>query len=146
MSELKITIPEGMKIDLDNSVLTGDSPIIKFKSKSISYKDIMTNSQEGCYTVKNSNRIYAANLKQAEKLIAIQKLMNIAYYYNAKSGKVIDWDKQQIKYYIYFHNCYCVSNVICVNFGSVYFLNKEDAQLVIDNPNFRDILDTIYKN
>ena len=28
----------------------------------------------------------------------------------------------------------------------VYFKNKKDAQAVIDNPNFRDILDAIYKN
>lgn len=27
----------------------------------------------------------------------------------------------------------------------IYFKNKEDAQAVINNPNFRDILDKIYK-
>ena len=33
-----------------------------------------------------------------------------------------------------------------VIFGvEVCFNNKEDAQAVIDNPNFREILDTIYK-
>jgi hypothetical protein len=29
---------------------------------------------------------------------------------------------------------------------SVIFNRKEDAKAVIDNPNFREILDTIYKN
>lgn len=27
-----------------------------------------------------------------------------------------------------------------------FFKNKEDAQAVIDNPNFREILDKIYKS
>lgn len=30
--------------------------------------------------------------------------------------------------------------------NNIYFKNKKDAQAVIDNPNFRDILDAIYKN
>lgn len=30
--------------------------------------------------------------------------------------------------------------------GAIYFKNKEDAQAVIDNPNFRSILDAIYKD
>ena len=30
--------------------------------------------------------------------------------------------------------------------GDVFFKNSEDTQAVIDNPNFRDILDTIYKD
>lgn len=32
------------------------------------------------------------------------------------------------------------------NEGAIYFKNKEDAQAVIDNPNFRSILDAIYKD
>ena len=30
--------------------------------------------------------------------------------------------------------------------GDVFFKNSEDARTVIDNPNFRDILDVIYKD
>lgn len=37
------------------------------------------------------------------------------------------------------HNWTTISN-------NIYFKNKKDAQAVIDNPNFRDILDAIYKN
>ena len=32
------------------------------------------------------------------------------------------------------------------NVGTIVFKHKEDAQAVIDNPNFREILDVIYKN
>lgn len=30
--------------------------------------------------------------------------------------------------------------------GDVFFKNSEDARTVINNPNFRDILDKIYKD
>ena len=33
-----------------------------------------------------------------------------------------------------------------VYYGNPIFKNEIDAQYVIDNPNFRDILDAIYKN
>ena len=28
----------------------------------------------------------------------------------------------------------------------IYFAHEEDAQAVIDNPNFKDILNAVYKN
>lgn len=31
-------------------------------------------------------------------------------------------------------------------YSTVYFKNKEDAIAVINNPDFKDILDVIYKN
>ena len=31
-------------------------------------------------------------------------------------------------------------------FGNIIFKNESDAQAVIDNPNFRDILNAVYKN
>lgn len=37
------------------------------------------------------------------------------------------------------HNWTTISN-------NIYFKNKKDAQAVIDNPNFKSILDAIYKN
>jgi hypothetical protein len=45
----------------------------------------------------------------------------------------------------------CGYQVININadtdmyFGNVMFKNEADAQYVIDNPNFRDILDSIFK-
>lgn len=41
---------------------------------------------------------------------------------------------------------YGITSCSSYNEGAIYFKNKEDAQAVIDNPNFRSILDAIYKD
>ena len=71
--------------------------------------------------------------------------MNIAKYYNG------DWkpnwnNLNDCKYHIIYSNgTYAVDyGYICI-YSNIYFKNREDAQAVIDNPNFRNILDTIYK-
>ena len=39
-----------------------------------------------------------------------------------------------------------ISSPFEINFGLLaYFTRKEDAQLVIDNPNFQEILYTVYR-
>lgn len=81
-----------------------------------------------------------------DKILAISQLMNIAKYYNEDWEP--DWNNQdEYKYYItYNRDTYEVDynwRTICSN---IYFKNKEDAQSVIDNPNFRAILNAIYKN
>ena len=47
---------------------------------------------------------------------------------------------------IYNGNTYTVDYSWTAIYNNIYFKNKKDAQAVIDNPNFRDILDAIYKN
>lgn len=74
------------------------------------------------------------------------QLINIAKYYNKDWEP--DWNNQdEYKYFIiYDTDTYKVDyswTVICNN---IYFKNKKDAQTVIDNPNSKDILNTIYKN
>ena len=72
--------------------------------------------------------------------------MNIAKYYNG------DWkpnwsDPSEYKYFIVYNsNIYKVDYNWTSIYDRIYFKNKKDAQAVIDNPNFRDILDVIYKN
>lgn len=44
------------------------------------------------------------------------------------------------------HGSVQISICSSYNEGAIYFKNKEDAQAVIDNPNFRSILDAIYKD
>ena len=62
--------------------------------------------------------------------------MCIAEYYNGNWKP--DWsNNKEGKFYISYN-----SN----NVGAIVFKHKEDAQAVIDNPNFREILDVIYKN
>ena len=73
--------------------------------------------------------------------------MNIDKYYNEDWKP--DWNNRgENKYFIIWNN-ECKTYWTDYNRNSglsvVYFKNKEDAQSVIDNPNFREILDAIYK-
>lgn len=139
-NQLTINIPEGMEIDLENSDLA--KGIVKFKKKDITYVNVEYALKLG----KNCKSIII-NESNASKLVALSKLMNIAKYYNGDWKP--DWKHKSIKYYIYFdnnHNKYDINynDAYCRNV--IYFKNSKDAQAVIDNPNFRDILDIIYKN
>jgi hypothetical protein len=138
-NQLTIDIPKGMEIDTKNSNLA--KGIIKFRFKYITYDDIENtlHLKETCIGITGVNNI--------EKLSAINELMNIAKYYN-KDWKP-DWDAEEFKYFIVLNHC---SNTYKIDYSqsysgdTIYFKNREDAQSVIDNPNFREILDTIFKN
>ena len=137
-NQLTIEIPEGMEIDTENSSLA--EGIIKFKSKYITYSKIINSFN----SITNTNvYIHSSDTKA---LKAIAQLMNIAKYYNGDWKP--DWsDSNEYKYsIIYNRNTYKVDhNWISIS-SNIYFKNKDDAQYVIDNPNFRVILDAIYKN
>ena len=156
--ELKIQAPEGYEIDKENSTLE----CIKFKpiKKYITYKDIcntLFTKEWGFFISTNGNieeimfNYYAAseknnatNRKQLEKVLALNQLFNIATYYNSK---VKESDDLYTINYNKFNNSYCVSIKISYVTGiTALFTRKEDAQEVIDNPYFREILNTIYKN
>lgn len=134
-NQLTIDIPKGMEIDIENSDLT--KGVINFKPKYINY-DTIVNSFAGINIY-----IYSYNIN---KLEAISQLMNISKYYN-KDWKP-DWNEGKLKYFIVLNHC---SNTYEIDYdqsyssNAVYFKNKEDAQSVIDNPNFKEILDIIYK-
>ena len=126
-----------MEIDLENSDLA--KGIVKFKKKDITYDDIL----QECPTNFSGLRVRNHCI---DKILAISKLMNIAKYYNEDWEP--DWNNQdEYKYFIICNRgTYKVDHgwtSICSN---IYFKNKKDAQAVIDNPNFRSILDVIYKN
>ena len=74
--------------------------------------------------------------------------MNIAKYYNGDWKP--DWNnRNEDKYYIYYRYItdeYLVDADLTEVSNIVYFKNDVDAQAVIDNPNFRQILDAIYKD
>ena len=140
-NQLTIDIPEGMEIDLENSNLA--KGIVKFKKKDITYEDV----EDALKLGKNCKSIII-NESNASKLVTLSKLMNIAKYYNK------DWNPnwrslEESKYYIYYstrNNTYGVSNTSSTKYINIYFRLYKDAKAVIDNPNFRDILDKIYKN
>ena len=138
-NQLTIDIPEGMEIDLENSDLA--KGIIKLKPKNLTYEDILQT-----YTVEYGNLVISS--RHINKLLAVSKLMDIAKYYNGNWKP--NWRSlTESKYYIYYStqsNIYGVSNTSSTKYINIYFRLYKDAKAVIDNPNFRDILDAIYKN
>lgn len=138
-NQLTINIPDGMEIDLQNSNFgTG---VIKFKKKELRYEDI-----EASLDLEGNRTGIPADDNNAFKLCAIDRLMNIARYYNGDWKP--DWDcPEENKYYIYrVRGSYDISISAVRRFSVVIFKKKEDALSVINNPNFREILDAIFKN
>jgi len=142
--DIVINIPEGCEIDVENSELA--KGIIKFKKTDITYEDVVKKLRNtklplspGYISVDNKVRAYS-------------RLSDIAKYYNGDWKP--DWSTCSMnKCYIYYdpvtndkEHCYKVGYAGIEVAAFVYFKNAEDAQAVIDNPNFKDILDTIYKN
>lgn len=138
-NQLTINIPKGMEIDIENCDF--NAGVIKFNKKELTYKDIQ--DSVGKYPTFNfvtpRNRL---------KINAIDMLMNIAKYYNG------DWkpnwkNPDSLKFCIWYDT---IREKYDIEFyggsvrNDVYFKNKKDAQAVIDNPNFREILDAILKN
>ena len=136
-NQLTINIPEGMEIDLEKSNLA--KGIIKFKKKDLTYEDILQ-----AYTIRYGSIVVSSS--NIDKLLANSKLMDIAKYYNGDWKP--DWNNlNYCKYYIICNNgIYAVDYSYIYIYSNIYFKNKEDAQAVIDNSNFRDILNTVYKN
>lgn len=139
-NQLTIGIPKGMEIDAEKSDLVNG--IIKFKNKQdITYSDV--------YNELNSTNITVNTYFGNEiKLRALIKLMNIAKYYNndwqpnwsnSKENKYcIKFDYHKDRFYVDYNNS--------IGAGDVFFKNSKDARAVINNLNFKSILNTIYKN
>ena len=158
-NQLTIDIPEGYEIDTENSTFK----CIKFKpiKKYLTYKEIAEKlNKDICFFIEKGkiqsyaqyasydNPGVANSYRQIEKILAINQLMNIAKYYNgdwkpdwsnSKENKFcIKFDYHKDRLYVDYNNS--------IGAGDVFFKNSEDARTVINNPNFRDILDAIYKD
>nr|WP_302965158.1 hypothetical protein [uncultured Prevotella sp.] len=140
-NQLTINIPKGMEIDIENCDLKNG--IIKFKKKELRYEDI-----ENSLDLEGNRTGIPVDDNNAFKLCATDRLMNIVRYYNGDWKP--DWsNNKEGKFYIsynFIHKAYFVIEDNSNNVGTIVFKHKEDAQAVIDNPNFREILDVIYKN
>ena len=156
--EIKINVPEGYEIDEENSTFE----CIKFKpiEKELTYKDVAEGLfSKNLFTSDIKGRIFeisspkskidinnATNRKQLERLFALNQLLNIAEYYNKKNPKkekkihCINFDKRNHEYFIQDYTCSIVVPGLIPIFN-----NKKDAKAVIDNQNFKDILDLVYK-
>ena len=138
-NQLTIDIPKGMEIDTENSDFT--KGIIKFKLDGNTYANI-----EKILNIKNTSTSITVSENNKHKLLAIDKLMNIARYYN-KDWKPNPYSEEGI-YYIRFNhlkNVFWVDFTYGVDTNDIFFKNLEDAKAVVNNPNFKEILDTIYR-
>lgn len=150
---IELVLPNGHEIDVESSDLS--KGIIRFKRKWLSLEQMYnmakaTNYHTYLSEIKDSTDDKSCTVR--EKLIALSNLMDIANYFNG------DWkfdsEKDTHGYAIaFYYNTteYPQYNVIAINstsdiyYGNTVFKNEADAQYVIDNPNFRDILDNIFK-
>ena len=137
-NKLIIDIPKGMELDTENTDVAKGVIMLR-KKKVITYEEIVKLG-------------FCVNLEIGIKAQAIAQLINIAKYYNGDwkpDWNTSNWNTyRESKYYIYYENSenkYGVGYTTDINWGNVYFKSRGDAQSVIDNPNFRPILDAIYK-
>ena len=156
--EIKINVPEGYEIDEENSTFE----CVKFKpiKKELTYEDVAEELfSKNMFTSDINGKIFwissygakhdknnTTNRKQFERLLALNQLLNIAEYYNKKSPKEenyiyrINFEKSSSEYFVQEDICPTIVHGLIPIFN-----NKEDAKAVIDNPNFKEILNLIYK-
>lgn len=144
--EIKITVPEGYEIDKENSTFE----CIKFKKKVLTYGDIARAlfggktvhyikdiGSIGCigecedYHLSNANN--ASSVYQLERLLALNKLMNVAEYLNEKT---LNWnDNTQQKLCIYYNHkkgALELTHNIIYQYANVYFDSGKHAKQAIE--------------
>ncbi len=139
---IKINIPEGKVIDIENSNFK--KGLIVFRPKFITYEEIFND-----ITARSKGHIMHS--KDTAKVIAFNKLTNIARFYNGSEWKP-DWhNANEAKYRIFYNNenheyCIHAQMIVSDNVGTVYFKRADDAVDVTNNPNLIPILDAIFKD
>ena len=143
--ELKIIIPDGYEIDRENSTLE----YIKFKPKSLTYEDVAKSLFKNQITYiadsigirlfmcndDYANPVNSFSKEQYEKLLALNKLINVAKYLNGDWKPNFDNNIVQIKWSIYIDK-----NLNTINFdghnnfnvGTPYFKTQELAQQAVE--------------
>lgn len=152
LKSVEFDLPNGYVIDKDNSDL--DKGIIRFKRKWLSLEQLYKLAKD------NNYHTYLSEIKDftgyktcevREKLIALANLMDIARYFNGNwkydiTKEVVGYSIAYYKFVEAPHYSVCkIENSVYTYYGNPVFKNEADAQYVIDNPNFRDILDKIFK-
>ena len=157
--EVKIQVPDGYEIDKENSTFE----CVKFKpiKKDITYDDICNTlfaEKQWCFYTTTDGVIRAntidssviseknnsTNVRQLERVLALNQFLNIATYYNSIAEEPDGL--YTIGYNTTTHMYEVIFSPFEINFGLIaYFIRKEDTQSVIDNPNFKEILDMVYK-
>lgn len=146
LKPVEFDLPNGYVIDKDNSDL--DKGIIRFKNKWLSLERLYKLAKESNHVTHRDSIKYFSD----SKLVALANLMDIANYFNGdweyttnadKCGYMIAYDKTTAEAYGY--QIVHINSNTDMYFGNIMFKNEADAQYVIDNPNFRDVLDMIFK-
>lgn len=128
---IKIIPPEGYEVDKVNSSFEQ----IVFKKKCLTYDYIYT---------KLYGNIGCTPTYLSDKILSINKLFIIAEYYN-NGWKPNFNDTTEQKYFITKNNFgYIIYSRTSTDAGIPYFKNEKDAEEVINNPNFKKILDNIF--
>lgn len=146
LKSVEFDLPNGCEIDIEASDLS--KGIVHFKRKWLTLEQIYKLAEENDYLTNRS----AIKEYRDGKLGAIANLMDIAKYFNGNweysnngdnYGYMIGYDKTRT-----IDDGYQVVNINSdtdMYYGNIMFKNEADAQYVIDNPNFRSILDVIFK-
>lgn len=150
---IELVLPNGHEIDVESSDLS--KGIIRFKRKWLSleqmYNMAKATNYHTCFSeIKDSTGDKTCEVR--EKLIALSNLMDIARYFNGNweyhnngdnCGYMIAYDKTKTTDDSY--QVVHINSDTDMYFGNIMFKNEADAQYVIDNPNFREVLDNIFK-
>ena len=150
--EFKIEIPKGYEVDKENS--TFEKIVFKKVEEKLTYTKIVNelfNKKKYYYTndygtireTANPEKVSdfrvidpnnAPTKHQLQKLLALNKLMNVAHYLN--DGWEPNWnDNSQRKYYIYYNNndkAFIIDINSYCNYGVVYFKSIELAKQTIE--------------
>lgn len=145
--EFKVIIPEGMEIDKENSTFE----CIKFKKKKVTYDDIykyLFNDKQ-VFFIGSDGRIVSGKLqivnltdpnnctseKQAQKLLAINKLMNVAKYLNGDWKPSFNYSIGKLNYFICydaFNKNLTINSDVILCSTVIYFKSEELARQAID--------------
>lgn len=143
---IELVLPNGHEIDVESSDLS--KGIIRFRRKWLTIEQLYKLAKENNHVTHRDSIKYFSD----SKLVALANLMDIAKYFNG------DWEynitKEDVGYAIAYykfveapHYSVCkIENSVYTYYGNPVFKNEADAQYVIDNPNFRVILDKIFKS
>lgn len=143
--EIQIIPPEGYEVDKEKS--TFEKIVFKKVEEKLTYKKVADKlfQYKNHYFIDNGGSIIEASIdwqcpnvaptiNQLERLLAINKLMSVAYYLN--DGWKPDWNnRSQEKFFIFYikkNKTFKVEANTVVNYGVVYFKSKELAEKAIE--------------
>ena len=142
---LQIKAPTNFEIDVEASDL--EKGVIKFKSKWLTLEQLYKLAKNNVYFTNRDAIKDFCN----DKIVVLANLMDIARYFNGNWYYRVN--NRECGYSIAYDDSTKEPGYVTrtenpdtdIYFGNIVFKNEADAQYVIDNPNFRHILDTIFK-